>query len=126
MKRPGQISLVPFPRVDLTPGKPRPVLLLAPVPGPYDDWLVCMISTRRHQEVAGFDEIIEPHDQDFTASGLKSPSVCRIARLAVVADEMLPGAIGGISTARLARIRARLAAWLRDETPESAISGGHS
>jgi hypothetical protein len=29
MKKPGQVALVPFPRVDLTPGKPRPVLLLA-------------------------------------------------------------------------------------------------
>jgi mRNA interferase MazF len=43
MKKPGQVALVPFPRVDLTPGKPRPVLLLARVPGPYDDWLVAPV-----------------------------------------------------------------------------------
>jgi hypothetical protein len=29
VKKPGQVALVPFPQVDLTPGKPRPVLLLA-------------------------------------------------------------------------------------------------
>jgi hypothetical protein len=40
MKKPGQVALVPFPRVDLAPGKPRPVLLLARVPGPvWFGWL---------------------------------------------------------------------------------------
>jgi hypothetical protein len=65
MKKPGQGALVPFPRVDLTPGKPRPVLLLARVPGPYDDWLVGMFSTRLHQEVRGFDEVIDADASDF-------------------------------------------------------------
>ena len=37
VKKPGQVALVPFPQVDLTPGKPRPVLLLARVLGPYED-----------------------------------------------------------------------------------------
>ncbi len=58
MKKPGQVGLVPFPQVDLTAGKPRPVLLLARVPGPYEDWLVCMFSTKLHQAVQGFDEVM--------------------------------------------------------------------
>jgi hypothetical protein len=33
MKKPGQVALVPFSRVDLTPGKPRPVLLLVVLAG---------------------------------------------------------------------------------------------
>ncbi|MGH7966432.1 MAG: hypothetical protein ACRERD_32175, partial [Candidatus Binatia bacterium] len=59
MRRAGQIAIVQFPTVALNPGKPRPVLLLAPVPGPYDDWLVCMLSTQQQQAVAGFDEVVE-------------------------------------------------------------------
>lgn len=42
MRQPGQVALMRFPQVDLMPGKPRPVLLIARVPGPYDDgWSVC-------------------------------------------------------------------------------------
>ncbi len=114
MRVPGEIALVPFPNVDLTPGKPRPVLLLARVPGPFDDWLVCMISTRRHQEIPGFDEVIDSDDNDFGHSGLKSSSVFRIARLAVISDEMMLGCIGAISGDRLKRIRERLADWVRN------------
>lgn len=113
MKQPGQLGLVPFPHADLTPGKPRPVLLLARVPGPYDDWLVCMLSTQRHQAIPGFDEVIDGDAPDFAKSGLKSPSVIRIARLAVIADEMLLGSIGAISEARLTRIKHRLANWIQ-------------
>lgn len=113
MKKPGQVALVPFPRVDLTPGKPRPVLLLAAVPGPYDDWLVCMFSTRIRQYVEGFDELIAADASDYEQSGLKAPSVIRVGRLAVVADGMLLGSIGAIADKRLDRIRERLAAWIR-------------
>lgn len=113
MKRPGQVGLVPFPRVDLTPGKPRPVLLLARVPGPYDDWLVCMVSTQRHQCVEGFDELVAPDASDYDQSGLKAPSVIRVGRLAVVSDEMLVGCLGAIGESRLARIRKRLADWIQ-------------
>jgi mRNA interferase MazF len=113
MKKPGQVALVPFPHVDLTPGKPRPVLLLARVPGPYDDWLVCMFSTRLHQEVQGFDEVIDAGASDFEQSGLKIPSVIRVARLAVVSDEMLLGCIGEIGGERRGRIQKRLASWIQ-------------
>ncbi len=42
MKKPGHVALVPFPRVDLSPGKPRPVLLLAGSPvRTMIGWSVC-------------------------------------------------------------------------------------
>lgn len=113
MKKPGHVALVPFPRVDLSPGKPRPVLLLARVPGPYDDWLVCMFSTRLHQYVKGFDELLTADASDYEHSGLKAPSVIRLGRLAVVSEEMLLGRIGAISDERLGRIRKRLATWVQ-------------
>ena len=112
MKKPGQVALVPFPRVDLTPGKPRPVLLLARVPGPYQDSLVCMLSTKLHQAVQGFDEVINGNSSDFEQSGLKVSSVIRVARLAVVSEEMLVGRIGEISEQRLRRIQTTLADWI--------------
>ena len=113
MRKAGQVALVHFPQVDLTPGKPRPVLLLARVPGPYEDWLVCMFSTKLHQAVPGFDEVIGADAGDFERSGLTVPSVIRVTRLGVVAQEMLVGSIGEIDEDRLLRVRNGLADWMR-------------
>lgn len=83
MRKVGQIAVARFPTVGLAQGKPRPVLLLSPLPGLYDDWLVCTISTQLQQAVSEFDETINMNDSDFSTSGLKVASVVRIARLAV-------------------------------------------
>ena len=113
MRRAGQIALLRFPGTDLTSGKLRPVVLIAPTPGPYDDWLVCMMSTQVRQALAGFDERIDQNAEDFQRSGLKVASVVRLSRLAVVSTESLVGAIGEISPDRLERIRQKLLAWIR-------------
>lgn len=112
MKRAGQIVLFRFPRADLAAGKLRPALLLNRVPGPYEDWLVCMISSQLQQYNEGFDELVREGDADFGESGLKVPSVIRVGRLAVVEGDILLGAVGEISSERLQRIRERLARWL--------------
>ena len=112
MIRPGQVALLRFPRTDLSTGKPRPVALLGKVPGPYDDWLVCMVSSQLHQEVRGFDEVVRDSDEDFARSGLKMTSVLRISRVAVVEGATLIGAVGEISPERLRRIRERLSQWI--------------
>jgi mRNA interferase MazF len=49
MKRAGQIVLFRFPLADLASGKLRPALMLSRVPGPYEDWLVCMVSSQLRQ-----------------------------------------------------------------------------
>jgi len=112
MKQAGQIILFRFPQTDLEEGKLRPALLLGKLPGPYDDWLISMISSQTRHHIQGFDEIIQRGDPDFVASGLKAPSVIRVGRLAVIEGEMLLGAIGEISSERLHRIKIHLADWL--------------
>lgn len=82
------------------------------LPGLHDDWLICMISSQLSQEVPDFDEVISEKDDDFTSSGLKQASVIRIARLAVVEPNILIGAIGEVSCARLSRIKGKLSDWL--------------
>ncbi len=114
MKQPGQIVLFRFPQTDLTQGKLRPALLLNRLPGQFDDWLICMISSQTRQYVQEFDEIIQPSDADFAHSGLKETSLVRIGRLAVVGGETLVGAIGEIDSQRLRRIKTRLANWLTE------------
>ena len=71
MKEPGQVAVLSFPTTGLAMGKPRPVLLPAPLPGRHDDWLVSMISTQVQQAIDGFDEVIGPSDVDFEGTGLK-------------------------------------------------------
>jgi mRNA interferase MazF len=112
MKQAGQIVLFRFPQADLEEGKLRPALLLGKLPGEYDDWLLCMVSSQLHHYVTEFDEIVREDDPDFMGSGLKESSVIRVSRLAVVEGEILVGAIGQIAPERLERIKGRLADWL--------------
>lgn len=112
MKKAGQVVLFRFPQTDLEEGKLRPALLLGKLPGEYDDCLICMISSQTHQYIAGFDEIVQEHDDDFRKSGLKTASVIRVGCLAVVSGEILLGAIGEISSERLNRIKQHLSDWL--------------
>lgn len=114
MPSPGEVALFPFPHTDLARGKLRPCLLLGKLPGDYDDWLICMLSTQLRHYVSGFDEIIQPADADYETSGLKSASVVRVGRLAVVDEALLLGATGKIGSERLQRIKIRLVDWLRD------------
>lgn len=62
MKRAGQIVLFRSPQTDLEEGKLRPALLLGKLPGEYDDWLICMISSQTRHYVAGFDEVVRESD----------------------------------------------------------------
>lgn len=119
MRHAGQIAVLRFPLTDLTQGKSRPVLLLAPVPGPYEDWLIAMISTQLQHAVKGFDEILDPNEADFQQSGLKLPSVIRVGRLAVVGADVLLGAIGEVNSDRLHRIRENIATWVKGAIPVS-------
>lgn len=112
MIREGQIVLFTFPQTDRAAGKARPALVLRSVPGPHDDWLICMISTRLHQEVPQVDEIICDSDPDFPQTGLKATSLIRVTRLAVVSADLLHGAIGSLADQRLTPIRTRLALWM--------------
>lgn len=115
MKKAGQVVVFRFPQTDLEEGKLRPALLLGKLPGEYDDWLICMISSQTHQYIAGFDETIKDSDKDFEQSGLKVTSVVRVGSLAVVSGEILLGAIGEISSERLNRVKKHISDWLSEK-----------
>jgi len=112
MIKEGQIVLFQFPQADHQEGKLRPALVIPKLPGIYDDWLICMITTRLDQGIADFDEIITPNHTDYLNSGLKQASLIRIGRLAVVSRKILLGMIGHISSERLSRIKQHLAQWI--------------
>lgn len=112
MKQAGQIILFKFPQANLVQSKLRPALLIGKLPGNYDDWLICMISSQVYHYIPDFDEIVQEKDPDFVESGLKTVSVIRVERLAVIEGSILLGAVGRISPDRLQRIKIHLANWL--------------
>jgi mRNA interferase MazF len=112
VRTPGQVVLFRFPQADLESGKVRPALLLSRLPGDYNDWLLCMISSQMRHFIPDFDEIVSEADSDFSQSGLKVASVIRVGRLAVVEGPVSLGAIGAISAERLAHIKEHLSGWL--------------
>lgn len=87
------------------------MVLLRELP-PYQDFLVCGISTQIHQEVVGFDDVISPDDSDFIASGLRGKSLIRLGFLAVLPRSRALGSIGSISSARHERLLMRLSNYL--------------
>jgi mRNA interferase MazF len=66
--------------------------MLGKLPGDFDDWLVCMVSSQVRHFVTGFDEVVRQTDDDFAESGLKTESIIRVGRLATVQGDILMGA----------------------------------
>lgn len=91
--------------------KNRPALFLREMP-PFNDALVCGISTQLQQQVAGFDEIIEQQDSDFSISGLVADSLIRLGFLAVIPRNKIIGNIGSIAAARHKRLLENLSNYL--------------
>jgi len=107
----GDIVLAAVPQADGAI-KDRPVLLLRRMP-PFEDFLVCGISTQLQQSVPELDEQIVPSDPDYRTSGLKSPSLIRMGFLAVLPQARLKGRIGSVSSGRRIRLLNRLSDFLR-------------
>ncbi len=93
-----EIVIAAFPQSDGIL-KRRPALILREMP-PFRDFLICGISTRSHQQVKDFDEIIAPDDEDFETSGLETQSLVRLGFLLVLPRNQITGSIGSITKER--------------------------
>jgi mRNA interferase MazF len=113
--KPGDIVLIRYPQTDLAEGKLRPALVVAVAPGRHTDLLLALITSRTYQAVPKFDEIINPSDSDYAATGLKVRSVVRLARLASVEPSVITARLGQVSPKRLQQIRKRLTDWLQSK-----------
>ena len=71
-------------------------------------------SSRIYQHKTELDEIIKPKDDDFKESGLKTESLIRVSRLAVVEKDILLGQMGRISSERLMKIKEKLSKWIME------------
>lgn len=117
----GDIALAPLPQAD-GQIKNRPVVLLRRLP-PFNDFLVCGVSTQLHQRVEGFDEVMTPGEAEFAASGLKAASLIRLGFLAVLPEASLLGRIGSISSARREGLLAKLCQHLKAPSSQAQTEG---
>lgn len=119
----GDVVLTTFRQAD-GKTKNRPAIILRTIP-PFDDFLVCGVSTQLRHRVADLDEIIATTDSDFAQSSLSSTSLIRVGFLAVLSEADLLGDIGSISTERHHRLLRRLVTFLQNPMSESsrAFSG---
>jgi mRNA interferase MazF len=106
----GDIILTPVPQAN-GQIKNHPALFLREMP-PFNEALVCGISTQLQQEVAGFDEIIRRHDADFAASGLVADSLFRLGFLGLIPRSRIIGSLGAIAPDRHKRLLKNLSDYL--------------
>ena len=108
----GDVVLVALPQIG-GPPKLRPAPLLTHLPGPYQNLLICGISTQTQLLQPNWDESIAPGDADFATSGLRRASAIRLRFLYAANANEVSGVIGSIDVARLNGLRQRLADLLR-------------
>jgi mRNA interferase MazF len=102
----GDVVLTPLPQAD-GKIKNRPAIFLREMP-PFQDILVCGVSTQVHQLAPDFDEIITRQESDFSTSGLLAESLVRLGFLAVLPRKNIVGSIGAIAPERHARLLRKL------------------
>ena len=117
--KPGSVVLLRIPGAAEGGTRPklRPALVIAVLPGPYQNLLVCGVSTRLQDMEPDWDEVIADSDADFATSGLHRTSAIRPSFLAAVVSAVVAGRIGEVSTARLERVIARLVRHLSGAHP---------
>jgi mRNA interferase MazF len=108
----GDVILTPIPQAD-GEIKNRPALFLRQMP-PFNDALVCGISTQLHQKVEAFDQIINAQDADFVSSGLVQDSLIRLGFLAIIPRNRIIGSIGSVSPGRRKHLLQTLSEYLTD------------
>ncbi|HKI03894.1 MAG TPA: type II toxin-antitoxin system PemK/MazF family toxin [Thermoanaerobaculia bacterium] len=106
----GDVALAVMPQFDQR-AKSRPVIVLRGMPS-HRDVLVCGVSTRFHQRIENFDEVISLADPDFRSSGLLSESLIRLGFLAILPRGRIAGSIGAVSPERHRRLLRALSGYL--------------
>jgi mRNA interferase MazF len=109
--QPGDVVLAGLPQAD-GKIKLRPAIVLATV-NPFGDVLRCGVSSQLQNEVWGFDEGLLLNAEDFLDSGLSQTFLIRLGFLATYPKSRVAGVLGAISVERLARLRKKLAEFLK-------------
>lgn len=98
----GEVVVVPFPQTNLQPGKRRPALVVADLPG--DDVVLCQMTsqTRSDRYAVPITTI------DFQHGRLVSDSYARAGRLFTIEQSVILYSIGKVKNEKLEEVRAKL------------------
>lgn len=110
---PGDVVLISLPQIAGGPPKLRPALVLSLLPSPFQNVLLCGISTQTHALVPDWDELVRTSDPDYSASGLHRESAIRLSYLYAADTAEISGTIGQVAAERLERLLRRLSDHLR-------------
>lgn len=87
----GKIVLIPFPFTDLTAAKLRPALVLFEGER---DVVVAFISSKVPHKPALTDVVVDERHSEFMLTGLKTPSVIKLDKIATILKDLVVGEIG--------------------------------
>lgn len=105
----GDVVVVPFPHTDLAPGKRRPALVVADLPG--EDLILCQITSK-----ARFDGLSIPVEAgDFQSGGLPLVSYIRPNRLFTVHVSVILKTVARVGNGKLSATLAALRKLFGDE-----------
>src|SRR5205823_6258048 len=102
---PGDVVLIRLAQFGGGAAKLRPAIVLALLPGSYQNVLISGVSTQLQQLERDWDDLIQPSDSDFASSGLHRASAVRLSYLYAADRAEILGLIGSVDSARLARLR---------------------
>jgi mRNA interferase MazF len=108
--KPGDVVFALMPGAD-TELKARPSIVLKVIP-PFDDLMVCGVTSRLRNYTPLLDELILSTDDDFASSGLEKDSMIRLGYIITYPKWQLDEPVGRISEQRLKRLLERLSKFL--------------
>lgn len=98
----GEVVVLPLPQTDLSPGKRRPALVVADLPG--DDVILCQITSQARTD--GFEVPLRAND--FAQGRLQTDSFIRSHRLFTVDQAKILYSAGRVNAIKLAEVRAKI------------------
>ena len=98
----GEIVVVPFPQTNLQPGKRRPALVVANLPG--EDLILCQITSQRRTD----GNSVELTPGDLESGHLNVVSYARVGRLFTVEQSVIVYSAAKVKPMKLSEIRAKI------------------
>ena len=86
----GEVVSLPFPHTDLSPGKLRPVLLIASAGR--EDWIVCQITSNPYSESNAIPLSVD----EFRTGGLPHASYLRPSKLFTAHESLIARTLGSV------------------------------
>lgn len=100
--------------------KPRPALVIQPVP-PFFDFLLVPITTQVQKEIKGVDILISADSLAFSKSGLDKTSLIQVLHVNCIASIFIKGVIGTLPEDLMQEVLINLASYIhKGELPQSS------